>query len=497
MLPSRLSRRQRNVLISTITSAAIVVAGVAVTVSAYAATGCRVVYTTGTPWQGGFGANVDLTNLGDPVTSWSVTWTYTAGQTVTQAWNANVTLNTSQVTATNVSYNGSLGTNATTSFGFNGSWNNSSNPAPTNFAMNGTACTGVPTNPTTTATTRPPTTPPVTTPPVTTTTTTTTTTTPPNPGGTLPPTAPASNAKYVERLNRGVISVRSGSANLVSWRLLGTDPSNVAFNVYRNGTKVNATPISGSTNYLDNGAAAGTPYTVRPVVGGTEYAASEAALQFTSGYLDVPLQIPPGGTTPSGEAYTYSANDASVGDMDGDGQLEFVVKWDPSNAKDNSQSGYTGNVFVDAYRLNGTRLWRIDLGRNIRAGAHYTQFQVYDYDGDGRAEVAMKTADGSRSGTGQVIGNVDRRPPQLVRLHPDRARVPDRLRRPDRCGPRHRELRARHAAPCRPGATTTATGSTGSSPALRTWTAAGRPSSWPAATTPGRSSRRGTSATVH
>jgi rhamnogalacturonan endolyase len=91
--------------------------------------------------------------------------------------------------------------------------------------------------------------------------------------------------------------------------------------------------------------------------------------------------------------------------MDADGQLEIVVKWDPSNAKDNSQSGYTGNVFVDAYRLGGTRLWRIDLGRNIRAGAHYTQFQVYDYEGDGRAEVVMKTADGTRSGTGQVIGS--------------------------------------------------------------------------------------------
>ncbi|MFD7660955.1 rhamnogalacturonan lyase, partial [Actinosynnema sp. NPDC059797] len=91
--------------------------------------------------------------------------------------------------------------------------------------------------------------------------------------------------------------------------------------------------------------------------------------------------------------------------LDGDGDYEFVLKWDPDNAKDNSQSGVTGNVFVDAYRLDGTRLWRIDLGRNIRAGAHYTQFQVYDYDGDGRAEVAMKTADGTRDGRGTVIGN--------------------------------------------------------------------------------------------
>ncbi|WP_229691481.1 rhamnogalacturonan lyase [Sphaerisporangium melleum] len=207
-------------------------------------------------------------------------------------------------------------------------------------------------------------------------------------------------------MNRGLVSVRSGSGNLVSWRLLGTDPAGVAFNLYRGTTKLNSSPITGSTNYLDNGAAADATYTVRPVVGGAEQAASETSLRFTGGaYLDVPIQRPSGGTSPDGVAYTYSANDASVGDLDGDGQYEFVLKWDPSNSKDNSQSGYTGNVYVDAYRLNGTRLWRIDLGRNIRAGAHYTQFQVYDYDGDGRAEVAMKTADGTVDGTGRVIGN--------------------------------------------------------------------------------------------
>jgi rhamnogalacturonan endolyase len=230
-------------------------------------------------------------------------------------------------------------------------------------------------------------------------------------GGTSPPTTtsspPPGNAKQVERLNRGVISVRSGSGNYVGWRLLGTDPAGVAFNVYRDSTRVNASPITNSTNLFDSGASAGASYTVRAVVNGAEQAASEASLQFGDGFLDVPIQVPGGGTTPDGVAYTYSANDASVGDLDGDGQLEIVLKWDPSNAKDNSQSGYTGNVFVDAYRLNGTRLWRIDLGRNIRAGAHYTQFQVYDYNGDGRAEVVMKTADATRSGTGQVIGNAN------------------------------------------------------------------------------------------
>ncbi|MGP3915831.1 rhamnogalacturonan lyase [Nonomuraea sp. 10N515B] len=222
---------------------------------------------------------------------------------------------------------------------------------------------------------------------------------------TAAPAHAAPPTKQMEDLDRGLISVRSGSGNLVSWRLLGTDPDGVSFNLYRGSTRV-ATGLTTSTNYLDNGAAAEASYTVRAVVGGVEQAASPASLRFTGGsYLDVPIQPPSGGTTPDGVAYTYSANDASVGDLDGDGQYEFVLKWNPSNAKDNSQSGYTGNVYVDAYRLNGTRLWRIDLGRNIRAGAHYTQFQVYDYDGDGRAEVAMKTADGTRDGAGTVIGS--------------------------------------------------------------------------------------------
>ncbi|BFO17084.1 rhamnogalacturonan lyase [Streptomyces sp. KM77-8] len=141
------------------------------------------------------------------------------------------------------------------------------------------------------------------------------------------------------------------------------------------------------------------------MVNGTEQGDSPHAIQFRTGYKDVPISAPSGGTTPDGVAYTYEANDASVGDLDGDGALDIILKWQPTNAKDNSQSGYTGNTIVDGVRLDGTRLWRIDLGRNIRSGAHYTQFQVYDYDGDGRAEVAMKTADGTKDGTGAVIGS--------------------------------------------------------------------------------------------
>ncbi|WP_235520998.1 rhamnogalacturonan lyase family protein [Cellulomonas sp. Leaf395] len=366
--------------------------GVAVAQPATAAAGCRVDYTVTNQWGAGFGADVKITNLGDAVTGWTLTWSFGGGQTVIQSWNATTSQSGSQVTATNVSYNGGITSGASTSFGFNGTWS-SSNPVPTSFALNGTACTGGTTTPTTSPTATP--TSSATSTPTATPTATATAT----PTATPPPTSttPAAGAWQAEELDRGLISVRSGSNNLVQWRLLGTEAAGTGFNVYRGGTKI-AGPITDSTNYLDPGASASATYTVRAVVNGSEQAASGTSLTFGNGYLDVPIQKPSG---------DYVANDGSVGDLDGDGQLEVVLKWDPTNAKDNSQSGVTGNVYIDAYKLNGTRLWRIDLGRNIRAGAHYTQFQVYDYDGDGKAEVAMKTADGTRSGTGQVIGDAN------------------------------------------------------------------------------------------
>ncbi|WP_179089126.1 rhamnogalacturonan lyase [Paenibacillus odorifer] len=215
----------------------------------------------------------------------------------------------------------------------------------------------------------------------------------------------AAAARQAEKLNRGLVAVKVSSGVFVSWRLLGTEELSVSFNLYRNGTKVNVTPITDSTNYQDNAGTASSSYTVRAIVGGIEQSDSPAANVWANNYLDVPIQIPAGGTTPDGVSYTYSANDASVGDLDGDGEYEIVLKWDPSNSKDNSQSGYTGNVYLDAYKLNGTRLWRIDLGKNIRAGAHYTQFLVYDFNGDGKAEVVCKTADGTVDGVGVTIGN--------------------------------------------------------------------------------------------
>jgi xyloglucan-specific endo-beta-1,4-glucanase len=132
--------------------------GIVTAVVAHAAVGCQVTYQVANQWPGGFGANVTVRNLGDPINGWSLRWTFGAGQTVTQAWNANVTLNTTGPTATNADWNAAIGTNGTASFGFNGTWNNSSNPAPTSFTLNNVACTGGVTNPPTTqpTTTQPP-----------------------------------------------------------------------------------------------------------------------------------------------------------------------------------------------------------------------------------------------------------------------------------------------------------------------------------------------------
>ena len=192
---------------------------------------------------------------------------------------------------------------------------------------------------------------------------------------------------------------------------MGTESlTNQAFDIYRDGEKIYTTGGHDATCYTDSKGTADNKYTVVPK--GEAIDKTEAVDVWTTNttykgrsvaYKDIAFKVPDGGKTPKDEEYTYTANDMSVGDLDGDGEYEYIVKWDPSNSKDNSVKGYTGNVYLDAYELDGTLLWRIDLGVNIRAGAHYTQYMVYDFDGDGKSEVILKTAPGSKDGEGNYV----------------------------------------------------------------------------------------------
>ena len=223
----------------------------------------------------------------------------------------------------------------------------------------------------------------------------------------------------MEKLDRGVVVVPTSIIrNFVSWRLLGTDDkSATTFDVLRNG-EVIASGLT-KTNYEDSGTGvASAEYQIVTKVNGEVTETSTAVRPWAKKFLTLTLDRPEGGTwakwkyTDDGKSYTemtdypytYSPNDMSVGDVDGDGQYELFVKWDPSTSQDNSYNcGYSGNVYIDCYRLDGTKLWRIDLGKNIRAGAHYTQFMVYDFDGDGKAEMMCKTATGSIDGKGNYV----------------------------------------------------------------------------------------------
>ncbi|QCD34465.1 rhamnogalacturonan lyase [Muribaculum gordoncarteri] len=209
-----------------------------------------------------------------------------------------------------------------------------------------------------------------------------------------------------ESLGRGVVAVRENpSTVMVSWRYLSSDPENQAFDVYRNGKKVNSKPITEGTFFKDkNTSDSQAVYTVKPAKGDR---AGEFTLPANApcGYINIALDRPDLGVDPNGREYFYNANDASIGDVDGDGEYEIILKWNPTNSHDNAHDGWTGPTLFDCYKLDGTRLWRIDMGDNIRSGAHYTQFMVYDLDGDGCAEIVMKTADGTMDGQGKVIGD--------------------------------------------------------------------------------------------
>jgi len=206
----------------------------------------------------------------------------------------------------------------------------------------------------------------------------------------------------LETLNRGLVAIMAKQGIFVSWRLFvnevegysETGLTGADFAVYRDGVRIAV--VSDSTNYLDKDGTVDSRYAVAPMVKGDEKECCESVTVWEKEYLDLPLRKPEGGVTPAGDSYEYRANDMSVGDVDGDGEYEYIVKWDPSNSQDVSIKGYTGKCYLDCYKLDGQLLWRLDMGVNIRAGAHYTQFMVYDFNADGKAEMAVKTALGTK-----------------------------------------------------------------------------------------------------
>lgn len=209
-----------------------------------------------------------------------------------------------------------------------------------------------------------------------------------------------SGSGTIEKLNRGISAINTGNGMLVSWRCNADDPSNATYLLYKGDELIYTSDPGKATCYLDAQGNAASEYRVDTVKRGEVVSTEKCSLISDNSWLDIPLDIPKGGSD-----YSYTPNDCSVGDVDGDGTYEIFLKWDPSNSKDNSQWGVTGNVYIDCYRLNGEKLWRIDLGKNIRAGAHYTQFLVADFDLDGKAEMTCKTADGTVDGKGKVIGD--------------------------------------------------------------------------------------------
>jgi rhamnogalacturonan endolyase len=212
--------------------------------------------------------------------------------------------------------------------------------------------------------------------------------------------------RQMEKLGRGVVAIRKGADSVfVSWRILGTEPDDIPFNLYRKTgseapKKLNTLPLTKGSNFVDAGVNmnVANSYFVKAMIGNKEQQASSAFLLAAKTpvqqYLTIPLK------TPSG----YTPNDTSVGDLDGDGEYDIIVH-QTGRGRDNSSNGITDPPIFQAYKIDGTFLWEINLGKNIREGAHYTQFMVYDLDGDGISEFACKTADGTVDGKGKVIGD--------------------------------------------------------------------------------------------
>lgn len=200
-----------------------------------------------------------------------------------------------------------------------------------------------------------------------------------------------------EKLNRAPVAVKTSQGILVSWRYLNAD-GDATFSLYRNGTLVKS-GIAGVTNYLDADGNPGDTYKVESSMGG-EAVCTAWDNMFTKITIPRPAARMSKDGSLKGE---YRPDDISVGDVDGDGDYELVVKWLPNNQRDPGEDGAASATYIDCYEMDGTQKWRIDVGDGVRSGHHTTQFLVYDFDGDGKAEVIFKTAPDSKDGLGNYV----------------------------------------------------------------------------------------------
>ena len=220
-------------------------------------------------------------------------------------------------------------------------------------------------------------------------------------GGNTMVVPPTTGHYQMENLDRGVVAVKVTGGVYVGWRMLGYEytgtDSDTSYNLYKDGTLLKN--VTDSTNYLDAAGTSTSKYTVSCVLSGKEGAQSTAVTVWADQYQSIPVTAPPNGT----QGGVYTASDGTPCDLDGDGQMDLILKWDPSNSKDSASSGKSDNCIIDGIKFDGTRLWRIDVGQNIRAGAHDTQLSAYDFDGDGKCELAIKTGPGTKDGKGNFL----------------------------------------------------------------------------------------------
>ena len=213
-----------------------------------------------------------------------------------------------------------------------------------------------------------------------------------------------------EKLSRGLIGIPTEEGMYFSWRMTLEDAAGLQFDLYRSSgggaeVKLNKEPIDRTSDFLDRTVdyTVDNRWTLKATTG--EVATwTRLKGEKRNPYLSIPVCKPEDGEI-AGESFTYTANDCSVGDLDGDGEYEIILKWSPSNSKRPPQRGFTGNTYLDAYKMDGRRLWCIDLGPNVRSGAATTNFLVFDFDGDGCAEICCKTGDGTVDGLGHRIGD--------------------------------------------------------------------------------------------